>query len=340
MDSKKLACALIALGMAYGCSSTPTFTFPPRDETCADPTVVPCVTDTPSPETGRTVEVVETFPDRTLTYVLSTIQLPEATPDPDGMGPQRSQAAGFNVDGQDSGDGSMALDANCEEFNRDFISVTDANHVGVDNALQGLVGTIEGLLNAADCPGMMTAGCLDANLQSQIEDGSLLLVIQVSGVNDFMYDSAITMQMHLAEVPGGGMPMVSGGGGLAGGQTLTSTMSLGDPVMGDIFNGRLRAATPLLPLTIAAGDFNLTLNITQAQVRFNIAEDALSNGAIGGVVTVNAIVEAAAALMPGIEDTVRSVVESVADVTPGPDPAVCEAVSLGLTFTGVDASIM
>jgi len=327
--------------MAYGCSSSPAgFTFPPRDETCSDPTAVPCATDTPAAETARTVEVVETFADRTLTYVVSTIQLPEATPDPDGDGPQRSRAAGFNVDSQDSGNGSMALDANCEQFNQDFVSVTDANHVGVDNALQGLVGTIEGLLDAEDCPGMMTAGCLDANLQDQITSGSLLLVIEVTGVNDFMYDSSITMQMHLAEVPGGGMPMAGSGGGLAGGQMFSSMMALGTPVDGDIFAGRLRASTSLLPLTITAGGFDLALNITQAQVRFNITENALSTGAIGGVITVDALVEAAAGIMPGIEDTVRSVVESVADVTPtSADPAVCEALSLGLTFTGVDAAL-
>ncbi|MCB9595940.1 MAG: hypothetical protein H6719_24685 [Sandaracinaceae bacterium] len=344
MDSKKLACVLAISGMMVGCGGeTPsenTFTFPARDENCAAGAAPPCMTDTPAnTDAARTIELPEGFADRTLTYVIGTVALPEATPDPDGDGPQRSQAAGFNVDGLDSGNGSTDIEANCEEFNQDFISVTDSSHVGVDNALQGLVGTIEGLLDAADCPGMMTAGCLDATLQRQILEGSLILMVEVSGVNDFMYDSNVMVQMHLGEVPGGGMPTEGSGGGLAGGQTFTSTMTLGAPVQGDIFAGRLRVATPSLPLSIMAGDFNLTLMITQAQVRFNITETAMTNGSIGGVVTVDAIVEAASAIMPGIEDTVRTVVESVADVTPSSaDPAVCDAVSLGLTFSGVDAT--
>jgi len=88
-----------------------------------------------------------------------------------------------------------------------------------------------------------------------------------------------------------------------------------------------------------AGGFDLDLMITQAQVRFDISETGLTNGAIGGVVTVDALVMAASAIMPGIEDTVRSVVESVADVDPSSDPAICGALSLGLAFTGVDATI-
>ncbi|MCA9610057.1 MAG: hypothetical protein KC619_30885 [Myxococcales bacterium] len=343
MNSRKLACVLIAgalVGACDGGTTTPsTVTFPARDFTCAAGAAMPCATDTPATtDEARTVEAPAGFDDRTLTYVIGTVALPEATPDPDGEGPQRGQAAGFNVDDMDSGNGSDAIDANCEEFNQDFVAVTDSNHAGVDNALQGLVGTIEGLLNAADCPGMMTAGCLDATLQQQILDGSLILLVEVSGVNDFMYDSSVTVQMHLGQVPGMGMPMEGSGGGLAGGQTFESTMALGSPVTGDIFAGRLRVATPMLPLSIMAGDFNLTLQITQAQVRFNITETAMTNGAIGGVVTVDAIVMAASALMPGIEDTVRSVVESVADVDPGSDPAVCTALSLGLTFSGVDAT--
>ncbi len=334
MNSKKLACLLVAGAMMGACdgggTTGNTHTFPARDNNCAAGAATPCATDTPATtDEARTVELPEGFADRTLTYVIGTVALPEAA---GGM------AAGFNVDDLDSGMGSDAVDANCEEFNQDFIGLTDSNHRGVDNALQGLVGTIEGLLDAADCPGMMTAGCLDATLQRQILEGSLILLVEVSGVNDFMYDSSVTVQMHLGQVPGMGMPMEGAGGGLAGGQTFESTMTLGSPVSGDIFAGRLRVATPNLPLSIMAGDFNLTLQITQAQVRFNITETAMTNGAIGGVVTVDAIVMAASELMPGIEDTVRSVVESVADVTPSSDPAVCTAVSLGLTFSGVDAT--
>lgn len=348
MDRTKLACILLAGGMLLGCDGETTdpppagTTFPSRDDNCAapDPTMV-CETDTPArTDEERTIEAPETFEDRTISYVVSTASLPEATDDPDGPdGPQRGQAIGFNVDGLDSGNGSTAADANCEQFNTDYQALTDPQHFGVDNALQGLIPTIEGLLDAADCPGMTTDGCLDATLQEQITTGSLILLIEVSGINDFEYDTEVSVQMHLGEVPGGGMPMEGSGGGLASGQAFDSTMMLGPAVPGDIFNGRLRVQTDTLPLNIMAGGFDLALMISQAQVRFDISEASLTNGAIGGVVTVDALVMAASAIMPGLEDTVRSVVEQVADVDPSDDPLVCTALSLGLAFTGVDATI-
>mgnify|MGYP001582563235 CR=1 FL=1 len=338
MISSKLACGLAAIGILAGCSSVPTYTFPPRDGDCVDLSGAPCA-GAMTPD-QLTHEVPETFPDTTYTYVVSLIGLPEATSDPDMDGPLRAAAAGFDVDGLDSYPPSDAPDANCEEFIEDFVALTDPNHVGVDNALQGLVGTIEGFLEPMDCPGMMTDGCLDATLQRQIEEGSLLLIMEVSGVNDFSYDSAVTLQLHLAETTDMMPPMVSGGGGLAGGQTFNSTMVLGDPVAGDIFAGRLRASTPLLPLVIDTGGFMLTLMITQAQVRFNITATTLDRGAIGGVVTVEAIVEAASVIAPGMEMLVRQVVETIADVDPSAaDPAVCTAMSLGLTFSGVEATV-
>lgn len=338
MISSKLACGLGVIGLLAGCSSVPTYTFPPRDGDCVDLTGAPCAGATTPDQ--RTHEVPETFPDTTFTYIVSTIGLPEATPDPDMDGPMRAAAAGFNVDGLDSYPPSDEADANCEEFIEDYVGLTDPGHVGVDNALQGLVGTIEGFLTASDCPGMMTAGCLDATLQRQINEGSLLLIMEVSGVNDFDYDSSVQLQLRLAATLDGMPPMMSGGGGLAPGQTFTSTMVLGDPVAGDIFAGRLRASTPLLPLVIDTGGFMLTLMITQAQVRFNITETTLGRGAIGGVVTVDAIVAAATEIAPGMEDLVRQVVETIADVDPSAaDPAVCTAMSLGLTFSGVNATL-
>ncbi|MBX3274939.1 MAG: hypothetical protein KF729_32040 [Sandaracinaceae bacterium] len=328
-----LACALMAgASMFYGCdggTSTPSgHTFPARDHQCAAGAATPCMTTEPeSPDANRTVELPNTFMDRTITYVVATASLPQM------MG---GRAAGFNVDNLDSGAGSMAADANCQEYTPDFVSVTDANHRGVDNALQGLVGTIEGLLDANDCPGMMTRGCLDATLQRQILEGDFLLLMEVGGINDFTFDSSVTVQLYLGTASG--TLMEAPGGGLAGGQTFTRGMALGAPVTGDIFNGRLRVQTPSLPLNINAGGFELNLVVTQAQVRFDITENRLANGVIGGVVTVDAIVMAAVAIMPGIEDTVRSVVESVADVSPSADPQVCTALSLGLLFTGVDAT--
>lgn len=344
MDWKKLALvlacglALVGCGDGTGDGMVDGYEFPARDEVCADGEEPPCATDTPAQSAeARTVELDESMEAETHTFIVNVIALPEAV-DPDGPGGAPAEAAGFNLDNLNSGEGISTSDATCEEFVPDYVSVTDSNHVGVDNALQGLVGTIEGLLSAEDCPGGTTDGCLDAQLQEQIADGSLLLLMEVSGVNSFTNDSEVSVRLFLGATQDGGPPMVDGGGTLTAGQTFVEEMGLGAAVDGDIFQGRLRATTPLLPIAINTGDFSLTLEISNAEVRFDISESGLSNGAIGGFITTESIIMAASMIMPGIEDTVRGIVESIADVQPSSaDPAVCDSVSVGLTFGATTA---
>lgn len=354
MDCKKLALSVGALGVALmGCDGGgSTTTFDARNYQCASGESPPCATD---PDNGgvpadsdadRTVEEPNTTEDMTYTFVVETIDIPEAA---------GGTVAGFNLDGIDSGDASMApMEATCEEFNPDYINSEEPDHVGVDNALQSLVSTIEGFLDPADCPGMDTAGCLGATLQAQILDGSLILLMQVNGVNDFDYDSSVSLRLFLAEVATGAPPEEGTSGGLAPDQEFNMAMALGDAVEGDIFDGRLRASTPLLTITVDTGDFMLPLMISNAEVRFDISETGLGAGQIGGYLTTSSIVEAASMIMPGIEDVVRTTVQSIADIGPcaedgqcdidgdpaTTDPAdtgICESVSVGLTFGATTA---
>ena len=129
--------------------------------------------------------------------------------------------------------------------------------------------------------------------------------------------------------------MTSGSGGLAAGQTFNTMQALGDPVAGDIIAGRLRGSADMLTINIDVGDFALPLMISSAEIRFDIAVDGstLNRGQNGGYLQVEDIVAAASTIMENLGPTVRSVVENIADVEPSAeDPAVCDAVSVGLTF--------
>ncbi len=94
-----------------------------------------------------------------------------------------------------------------------------------------------------------------------------------------------------------------------------------------MFNGRLRVRTSLLSVGfLAAGA------ITEPEVRFDIAEEGLTDGVIGGVMTLADLVSWGASL--GLDQaTILGVVGSFLDVRPSTaDPAACEAISVGLTF--------
>lgn len=322
MISRKLALGLAAVSLALvGCDNGTVdppiegTTFPERDFVCADGASAPCDTTEPArTDAERTAEEPGDLDNQSFVYVVNWISIPE---------PSSGRAPGFNLDGINSGEtGDPAGD--CEHFTPDFRAVND-DHVGVDNALATLVPTIESLaLDGED---------LDDVLLEQINEGSVLLGVRVTGVDSFDYDANIQMQLVLLQIPGGGTPTLGGDGRLAPGQTYEVAMELGIAVNGDIFDGRVRAQTASLLLQINTGDFNLPLEISQPEVRFNISAEGLTAGTIGGFITIDAIVEAAAAAGGIDEATVRPVVEGYADIDPSAaDPMVCEALSVGLSF--------
>jgi len=306
-------------------------TFPPRDLRCATGAMPVCVTDVSlRTEAERTVTVPRDMPPGTYTYVVSRWSIPEP-----GF---TATAAGYNLDSLNSGAGSTALDATCEELVEDYTSLRDPGHVGVDNALGGLVPTVEALLDPATCPSMDTDGCLDASLARAIADGDLLLLVELSGVDSFTHDEAVQVTVYEGAVPGGGAPAVDGSGRLAPGQTFDTASTLIGPMSGDIFDGRLRVrfAGPLeLPMTTS---LLVPLRLDAPELRATVSPTTLDLGNVGATTTVDFLVAQAAAVMPDIEETVRAVLENVADIDPSPDPAVCERVSSGYFFDAVSAS--
>jgi hypothetical protein len=320
--------------MAPGCDDgtvdpPPGTEFDERDFVCADGESPPCATTDPAHSVEDRTAEEPAGADQSFTFVVSQISLPLA---------EDGEAAGFNLDGLDSGEGSNEPGADCEELTEDYTSLTDPDHVGVDNALQNLITTIEGFLDAADCPGMEQRGCLDALLQQQLNEGGVILMMEVTGVNDTEFDSDIQVQLVLGSLPEGTMPVLGADGFIEPGQTFGTDMVLGEPVDGDIFDGRVRVEAPELMLLVSTTDFDIPLLITEPEIRFDLDGMSASNGAIGGFLLNDDIVEAAATIGGIDEGTVRPIIENVSDITPMASmPDICSALSVGITFSAVSA---
>jgi hypothetical protein len=374
MIGQRLALSLAALAMgAAGCDGASGTLFEERDFVCAAGATQPCDTTTPrSSDDARTVEETADMTDTTLTYVVDFLSIPRA---------MSGQAPGFNLDGIDSGAGSTEPGVTCERYQPDYTSVFDNGHVGVDNALAGLLGSLQSFIPVANCPNGMQEGCLDAILAEQIADGSVLLLVELTGVNSLTYDSDIQMQLVLGGLPAGSgtaclvdadctatgerclgsaptaatpemgtcetAPTLEGattttgvhvGGRLAAGQTYTRVMPLGAPVAGDIFAGRVRATTASLTLEIDAGELVIPLEITSPEVRFNVSTTGLTDGAIGGVVQNQAILDAVEMFAPDFLEAAQGLIENAADVNPSAtDVETCTALSVGIRFEGTTA---
>lgn len=339
-DSNRLAVWCIAGALSACGTASEEHTFAARDYACADSaTGASCSTDVPlASEAARTVALPHTLADTTRAYVVSEITLPEATGETG-----RRRAAGFNLDGLDVREPDDST-SDCTRRDEDFGSTSEDGVLGVDNAVQGFIRTIEGILS--DCPGGTSRGCLDATLREQIDSGALVMLVEVSGINDYDYDDAVSVQVLLGQRIGDATPTLGADGRLASGQSYEPALDpdgapllLGPAYPGDIYQGRLRIHTDRLALSINTGVRQLDLTLIQAELRFDISETTLTNGMIGGALPNEAVIAAAVMVSPDAESLVRIAVEGASDIAPSSDPAVCTSLSVGITFQATSANL-
>ncbi len=312
-------------------------TFPPRDLVCAREASSPCALRIPlRSDEERTVRVVDELGGVTMTYVLDGLSIPEASSD------GRRLAVGFDLDGIDSGLGSHDVDADCQQFNPDFFSSIEPAAVGVDNSFQSLLHGVEWALDAADCPGMLTDGCVDGLLRRDVWDGALLLLLEVEDIDSFEHDDAVRVSLYLGRTWDGAPPALDGPYDhaetrLVAGQVFETVRTLAGPTNADILHHRLRVRWPRLD--VPRERFGYPSQLIGVELRASVCANGLFNGHLGGrSETESLVAQWVERFGPAMESEVRSVVESFADVSPTDDPEVCHQVSTAYAIAGVRAS--
>ena len=237
-------------------------------------------------------------------------------------------ADGFDVDGRVS-DETDAEGCNIPDF-----TGTDGR-MGVDNQLASLKPTLDSFID----------GGLDATISESLADGSIILLMELTGA-DSTEDDSVSLNILLGQVPGGGTPMLGADGKLAAGQTFdvdpASVDASGNALVSvpaRMEDGQLIAGPLDLPLSIPVDATTvLTLNIRQAGVEANVVDGALTSGLIGGELIIMELIDTVIAIGgDGVPiDVVRSTLESVADLSPDVD-GICQSLSIGMVFGGVDA---
>lgn len=253
------------------------------------------------------------------TFLVARLTMPEATSD--------RSVPGFDLDGMDSGEGSTASDADCEEYNVDYISPYDPV-VGVDDAVAGLKSTLDGLLT----------GGVDGEFQRLLEDGELLLLVRVSEIDDPRDDSEVAVTLYLADPPSGGV-VVARDGRLAPDQAF-SAMELGSG-RGPLEGGRARVSLGSYVVPLDPPSQVFPPSVVRTILAFDLCSDGLERGVLAGSSSVDDLVAAGVVTNPDLEDTLRSIYESTADLAPSAaDPAVCEQMSFSYELEGVAASLL
>ena len=258
-------------------------------------------------------------------YVVSFMDLgaPEEGGDPNIV-------PGFDIDGLDS-DGTDLQ--SCRK--RDYTSPPPESEMGVDNQLGPVLADLEGMYGIRE------------NLESSVQMGELLVLLEVRGVDDLVDDDRVELDAFVGVLPAGATtPGLDGDGHLAPGQTFdidrASLMTDGETpsitLRGRITDGRLHVGPGDFTLSLPLEGERVEFEAKQAEVVFDITAEALGNGVMGGSLSVEGTLEA----MMGVEgfnvDAARLVLESNADLDRDDATADCLSISIALVFLGAEAT--
>jgi hypothetical protein len=198
---------------------------------------------------------------------------------------------------------------------------------GIDNSFAAILPALEAI----------GAEAIEPLLQAAIDDGELLLMMQLSGLDDRTDDDCVDLEVRR----GKGEPTVGGSGRIVPGQTfdVDPEVPASKVTCAALQDGVVRA-TPLqigLPLTIF--DESLYLDLLGGTVQLTLREDGSVGGMIGAGISTAQLQENLESL-DGVESDIINLASSAlavrADLEPG-EGGACTQMSVVLEFEAVSA---
>lgn len=181
-------------------------------------------------------------------------------------------------------------------------------------------------------------GALETLVQNAIEEGGLLLLWQLEGLDDPLNDDDVTLSFRLGQ----GEPLLGTDGRLLGGQTFHLHAESPDlPAPNSTVTDGVLFAGPfdtLLPVVVFNEHYSLRVN--GAYLRATLTFDGGMTDAImsGGVPIedIVTIVEKADDMSKDVLEDFAPILAAIGDLKPDAD-GDCQEMSAGLIFTGVSA---
>ena len=182
------------------------------------------------------------------------------------------------------------------------------------------------------------AAALEPIVQDSINGGALLLMIELSDLDDTTDDACVDVDIF----KGYGQPMIGNDGWLLANQTLVlDPESPVTPTSSSFVDGRLEAGPiDVLALPIQVLDLDSTLELFNARLRLEPNDDGSWRGTLGGGLEVSAIVETATLqnVDPAVFALIEPVLYAVSDLEPD-DQGSCQHLSVTMELDLVPAFV-
>jgi hypothetical protein len=235
-------------------------------------------------------------------------------PDEDGFVP------GFNLDGLDTEEGD---EDSCRQG--DFID--PEGRTGIDNQFADLWRIVQPLVGEAT----------EALIQGAVNEGRIIAVIELSGVDDLTNDENVTLDMFRGRIA----PDIGNEGLIAPDQTVYVDREFPIVTVNNaaIVDGVVYARPDSIYLPVDILDSYFVIEMERAQLRFTINEEGHFSGHFGGVVNLSSVFDELLASNAGEEAAlVQPVFYTYADMEKGPDG--CTHASAAFGFEGIGAFVV
>lgn len=228
---------------------------------------------------------------------------------------------GFDLDGTASAAGDPVGCGHADRTGSDGRS-------GVDSAFATLVPVLEGL----------GAGAVEGLIQAAIDSGELLLLVEITHLDDWEQDTCADVSVHRGE----GTPIIGTDGTILVDQTFAlssevpSTHASGGVVQDGAFE--IQGVEITLPVQIL--DVFLTFTMPTGAIHMELADDGTVTGFIAGGVPVEQITSQIGAIsdIGDLSTVIPPLIEAAADLYPD-DTGACTALSLGFDIAGKPAFV-
>lgn len=227
---------------------------------------------------------------------------------------------GFDVDGRVS-DRTDVTSCRKPDF------TAPDGRTGIDNQISQLLPLIE-----AQTGGLR----LDDVLQTAIDNGQLLIALELIGVDDPEEDPCVTVRLR----PVVGTPLLGTDGRVLAGQTFDI-----DPVGevttvegASISGGVLTVGPAPIALPVQVLDARFTLHVQEGRVRLARDEEGVWQGVLGGGISVDEMIQVAQGLTipESLMGAVTAVLRMFADLDRD-EGGSCQSISATLAVDGVSA---
>ncbi|MBJ95801.1 MAG: hypothetical protein CMP23_15170 [Rickettsiales bacterium] len=223
-------------------------------------------------------------------------------------------------------DGRVSTDTDAEGcYHEDVVGLD--GEPGIDNTFANVLPALEVAGGAA----------LEPLIQASINDGRLLLMIGLDGIDDRRNDDCVRLRISR----GMGAPAVGGDGLILPGQTFDPDPQRGESVVecAELSGGVLRGSSFSLRLELNIFDEYIDLTLLDGVLEMELLPERGYIGRIGGGVSIQEVKDNVASL-DGIGDEIPAMIDSIlelnADLVPD-DWGNCTQMSVTFHFTAASA---